>query len=1488
MRLKTPHFAGSQFLIFLLIATFVDGVSAICPTRFYAQAVSSRRASELDYYVSRGEINSAADCAIFCARRQFCRTAIYNHDTKTCALTYEKLVECSTRKQRYTTFHLTSDGQDGATSMISCVDLCQKESGRFGRVVAPKAAFSTNEDGQVVEKSAENTSTISQRDAQAVSSENSADSAEKTAENSKIVRKSEKKEENSEETPKISQNSNEKSVTKSAKITVEPRGRSIEDSEATVFSESSKPAIIQGKDAQNLAKSLFGPEARITEIDGERKEPSRLIMNALRNLMEETERNHSKVMENGGENSVKVGNMIAVKENAGKKRNITSLKEIITEPIPGHKVTFHASPIQIEETVNGSTSATEAEERSSEIESAVATMKNMTEKSRKDGGFFTWLKPGEKLKFPDGVNVPIELATIAPELFEKSTEKKTFQKSAKVAVHSPFNHSPAQPRDEIRELFETNIDQVIINGRLLTPDEARQLLERERTTTTTTTPLPPWKPASHLFGATEEEDAEKMAVDEARQLVDELHHKDPENGFLNTFFIRGLNNVIRGEEEQRLQDLQPRPSQSDPIDQTHISKRVKSNFLDIATTVTPFPITSTRAPIVCYRSITQQVLMYASFASYDGVSLNQCRCLCADTWRDESEDAIRCKSVQYNGLKGECTLNSGDHNGKFDLIYNKFVDYHYISCEIKYLLQTAKKICRNKSHNVVVNKIPSKSDDTDLDHRHNDEAATISPISTKSPEGSSRKPSLITAAEVAEDTTTEAVEYTTEVTVKPEIISIITSTEPTELPSTTEVAKKKSKTMTIKPEAVEITVDKADVNTSNKTGKKQREHVVKGKVGESGTATVQEITENSTTDRKSTKQPKAKSTVTTTESTTTTEEIVEDSTLEETTSPKLSSTTITTKKPTSTTTFSAISNENEVEIESLEVRSTTEKVVATSAKEITDAFITETLELTTTSSLLDKSETDGCFELIRGYGMNSTAGGLERDVSLEQCECHCANSLASKRYPFQCISATYYAKERDCVLNLDNRQLRPNSLVKYGDDVTYLGLLCPQQRALRRHTDQGSCESIDSTTLQPPTTLQAVDRAHHLVDKFTDDCFLEMPNHVLEGTSLAVEADVSVDECKCFCVDSENRYGITCQSFVYYFDSKTCLLSKENRVSDPQHFNFDPQLKLVHSYFEYRCHAEPATQKTFVQNVCRRFIDVEMSLQPTSSSIDVEEVEHIKDSTLDKHVDHDKHEKHDHEAKKKVKILHFVNEETINELEPHFDVENAEKGENFKESSEAKEPRKHHKPKQISNKTPKITTTEEPTTTTIATTTSTTPKPVRSTKRQLIAELEEQEEDEISKIIQQDDHIRRADASTTTTTTTTTTEAPTTTSTPAPTTTRPTPSSTFSTTPPPSTTTISTTTQKVYPPVGQCRYSALYQTVFNGERTIKKVMVTSPAQCFAACHYERCRSANLIQMEGPIKYCELFRDSIIDFRRTDVLGFDRGAVHFDSIQCDDA
>ncbi|VDN00003.1 unnamed protein product, partial [Onchocerca ochengi] len=58
-----------------------------------------------------------------------------------------------------------------------------------------------------------------------------------------------------------------------------------------------------------------------------------------------------------------------------------------------------------------------------------------------------------------------------------------------------------------------------------------------------------------------------------------------------------------------------------------------------------------------------------------------------------------------------------------------------------------------------------------------------------------------------------------------------------------------------------------------------------------------------------------------------------------------------------------------------------------------------------------------------------------------------------------------------------------------------------------------------------------------------------------------------------------------------------------------------------------------------------------------------------------------------------------------------------------------------------------------------------------------------------------------------------------------------------------------------------------------------------PQQCFYGCHFEGCRSLNLIKIDNQAKSCELFRDALIDYRTADVLIFERGSAYFDGIKC---
>lgn len=103
------------FLVFFSYV-YLSGVQAACPTIFYAQSISRRNANAVESFFSRffliffifctttktrgnlllfrSGVKTAAECANFCGLSQFCRTAIFNHNTHGCDLTYNKLIEC--------------------------------------------------------------------------------------------------------------------------------------------------------------------------------------------------------------------------------------------------------------------------------------------------------------------------------------------------------------------------------------------------------------------------------------------------------------------------------------------------------------------------------------------------------------------------------------------------------------------------------------------------------------------------------------------------------------------------------------------------------------------------------------------------------------------------------------------------------------------------------------------------------------------------------------------------------------------------------------------------------------------------------------------------------------------------------------------------------------------------------------------------------------------------------------------------------------------------------------------------------------------------------------------------------------------------------------------------------------------------------------------------------------------------------------------------
>uniref|UniRef100_A0AC34GV39 Apple domain-containing protein n=1 Tax=Panagrolaimus sp. ES5 TaxID=591445 RepID=A0AC34GV39_9BILA len=278
------------------------------------------------------------------------------------------------------------------------------------------------------------------------------------------------------------------------------------------------------------------------------------------------------------------------------------------------------------------------------------------------------------------------------------------------------------------------------------------------------------------------------------------------------------------------------------------------------------------------------------------------------------------------------------------------------------------------------------------------------------------------------------------------------------------------------------------------------------------------------------------------------------------------------------------------------VESTTEPSTTVSSTTSTTSTTTRPPTTTTTEALSpvqnSKKSDESCYETFDGYRLTTKPGGLESDVTLEECQCFCANSRSSKRYQFQCLSALYYHKEKDCMLFIDNRQLKPEAfaLAPASDgNVTYLGMICPLTKTLESHVnpsfDFGCVKPEVSTTPVIRTTTTAI---------HTDDCFNEHPKYVLEGTSLAIESNVTVEECKCFCIDSESRYGTDCQSIQYYYDSQTCLLNKENQITDPENFVYDPYSDQMRSYFDYTCRSERMILSVYVEQICSSVIEVDL------------------------------------------------------------------------------------------------------------------------------------------------------------------------------------------------------------------------------------------------------------------------------------------------------
>uniref|UniRef100_A0A914MV36 Apple domain-containing protein n=1 Tax=Meloidogyne incognita TaxID=6306 RepID=A0A914MV36_MELIC len=440
---------------------------------------------------------------------------------------------------------------------------------------------------------------------------------------------------------------------------------------------------------------------------------------------------------------------------------------------------------------------------------------------------------------------------------------------------------------------------------------------------------------------------------------------EPPTGYLHSVLIHhngGISTETENEEDKATKKILP---------SLDVAKLEKSNS----------------GTIVCFKFMQHRNLQNygndeISIGMKRGLSLNECRCACANTWK--LEEKAPCKSLHFGREEGLCELLNSDHSGKSDLIFNKSSDYHYVSCEKKYLLKTAEKMC-NKSN----------------EHQ------------TFNNEGVFNNNNAITDMFLKSELTTN----------KPEI-NLTKNSENS------------------------VTTNKSELNLNRNSDAANKPEFNLNKNSEATNKPEFNLNKNSEATNKSEFNSNKNS------DTANKPELNLNKNSETTNKPELNSNknSVTTNKPE----FNLNKNSettNKPEFNSNENSDTADKPEINLNKNMnvqqTSTTTQTTKQTTIINAVIDVDKNNQqCFERISGFSMNgTTTASLEHNVSIEQCKCLCANSLHS-RYPFQCASVSYFGDERDCVLNLQNRQSAPEQFTPEPDQqVIYFGFLCHSKKA---------------------------------------------------------------------------------------------------------------------------------------------------------------------------------------------------------------------------------------------------------------------------------------------------------------------------------------------------------------------------------------------------------------------------------------------------------
>ncbi|CAG9531242.1 unnamed protein product [Cercopithifilaria johnstoni] len=878
---------------------------------------------------------------------------------------------------------------------------------------------------------------------------------------------------------------------------------------------------------------------------------------------------------------------------------------------------------------------------------------------------------------------------------------------------------------------------------------------------------------------------------------------------------------------------------------------------------------STTTNSSCFGMVNRQLLYNASYKTIYDVSFERCRCACANTWLEEDCVMMKCKSFQYSNITRKCLLNEDDHNGKFDLVYNWDTNYFYRICIDEDIVKDALRNCpmngKIKPEQIASKKTIANWDTTINKTIHSTKKRST--IDNQSPFLSSTFGTQSVyrwkksgKEEVSNKTITE------EVILSPNLWSKILKIKNAgrNLRSLVfEIRKKESEeisdgiggykyrieirhgTTTTATATTSIPYDNRAIRSTKDSGLE----AIRKRFGATAIFT-DYITKTTTIEPSSyeeVKSPIKKPEV----------KVVEkgkhdeirtingnDKKFEESVSGLNSSSTnltsnnqrmATTKKEVGETEgFDSTSHDynenyglNETDITTISVTVTEGSGEMTTEEkfeipEIDFEGVDYSHKFKTEQNSTSKAP-ENCFEVIDGFILKDTAGGLEQEVTLEECQCYCANSRSNERYSFQCLSATYYHKERDCVLNLQTRNEFPEQF-KRQDNVSYLGMICSVEDSKQQLVDINlidGCRRIVNIT----TSTAESEKVFEPVN--TDNCFVEMPNHVLYGTAFAAEIDVSVEACKCYCMIAEKQYGIECRSIEYYFDSRTCLLNNLSRETNPKNFNYSIVSTLMHSYFDKSCSNQNNEFSIYINEKCLnviKLLPVNMNLSLNllneigtnrNNILHPDEVTNTYDSDsgndfIDSHVTLAVNPIHSTEY-----ATHLTYHDLSKEMREEKDKEDILRDHDLMTkytTTVISADENYTNFMTVNNSSSKLNNT-------VANRVTTTP-------------------------MKMDYAINNQ---------------------------------TLKTTPPAEITT--------YPHLQKCVYSAIYRTSFRGIKLIKRVLISSPQQCFYGCHFEGCRSSNLIQVDNQTYSCELFSDALIDYRTPDVLVYDRGSVYFDGIKC---